>query len=448
MKNGFSGHTPVVMVGLGGTIMSRRSEADSGQQIIAPGGTLRYLAEQAYSELDSEDLALISEIRLVQARRLIDSSDLTMERLQKTLAHLASIREQCKARMVVLFGTDNMALMAEAVRQGLPPSPYPIIFTCSQGDIDDPQSDAVGNVRDALSVCLQPQMVQANNGVVGVQFDGVLRPAFGFIKKTTDKRNPFSSRGARIAEWSEGQREWKFPGPPWPPYFFSNGSQKHPELAKRVLQIRVTPAFDYHDFYYDMHERCKNTKRPLPDAVVLEAPGPGNLSSEEPKREIIRRVTDMLHKRGVPLVVMPQACGIQQTLDQTLFEREPVYAGNPITLCPDDPSKNPLHLPDVTANEGLACLALAAGEAKGKKPDEIIQHVRRRLMEYAYLVAGVVPGSATSPWPDMPGHGMGRPAVRHVGDPLSADDSDSDLPVPITPAQKTGLWNWLRREKH
>lgn len=450
MRNGFTGKTPVVVVGLGGTIMSRRMDAEHGQ-VIAPDSTLRYLVEQAHEEMDAADRTMLSELHMVQAKRRIDSSDLTLHGLERTLRHLAKIRDHYQARLVVLFGTDNMALMAEATRQALPASPHPIIFTCAQRDIDHPDSDAVANVRDAISLALQPEAVAGNRGVIGVQFDGVLRPAFGFIKKTTDMENPFSSRGARIAEWCHDGRQWKFPRPPWPPYFFGSGTTNDPKLPRRIKDLRVTPGFDYDEFLYDVTQTVRRPVDKRTQMIILEAPGPGNLSSEEPKREALRKATTLLHQQGIPLVVLPQACAMQQTVDAQFFEREPVYAGNPVTLSPDDLTKNPLYLPDVTANEGLACAALALGETLGRPPKELIAHMRRRLADYTFLVSGVTERDLV----DHDGKVRSRSTAIQVGDPL-AFDTDSDEhplhPEPKSVGQKlvrgvTRLLQWRRPER-
>ncbi len=220
----------------------------------------------------------------VQDLLQLDSSNIQPEEWQ-TIARVVYENRNSFDGVVITHGTDTMAYTSSALTFMLLNIRIPVVLTGAQLSIDNPLTDAVENLRTALSM--------AASGTPGVflAFNRIVIRGCRAVKIRTTNFNAFESVNSPYAAYVDGSGLHVDPALPGP----SAICELRDKLCQDVFLIKLTPGFNpkIFDMLINMHYK----------GIVIEAFGSGGLNF------IRRDLISELHKvreAGISVVVCSQ----------------------------------------------------------------------------------------------------------------------------------------------
>lgn len=263
----------VLVIGTGGTI---------GAKLIK--GAWKY-GELTVQELvrDTARVKNHFDITITNLFRA-DSSDLTPESWL-TLANTIYYSMKDYDGIVVTMGTDTLAYVATAISFLIQDNNIPIVFTGSQMDPAQLNTDAKINLRDAITVAGQADIAETM-----IVFNGSILRATRTKEANASELNSFMSYETTTPQLGEIQQFISLN----PPYRKRSKSRPvlYTKLENDVVLIRVYPGFDKKRIISIIDYGAKG--------IVLGGFGLGNIPLID---STMKEAIDYAGKRNVPIVV-------------------------------------------------------------------------------------------------------------------------------------------------
>jgi len=198
---------------------------------------------------------------------------------------------------VILHGTDTLAYTGAALSYALTGFGKPVVITGAQRSINEPGSDALGNVLGALMAASSGKF-----NSVGVFFDDVLLAGPRATKLSAVGFHGFDSPNAEPL--AHGGDRWRWTDVPpagagWP--------DPKPYTRRDVLVAQLVPGITA--------ARLRAMATPAPEALQVRAYGTGDGPSEEPG--FFDLIAELV-RAGTPVVVSSQC--VQARVDLVRYE--------------------------------------------------------------------------------------------------------------------------------
>lgn len=189
--------TRLVLVAAGGTIASTVDDQGAASAALSGAEVLARLVPEA-----------AGAVQVVEAMN-VNSYAMGLAEIDHVRAIVERVLEDADvAGVVVTHGTDTLEETALALHLALDDD-RPVVLTGAQRDSDDPDSDGVANLRDAIAVAGDPGA--AGRGVL-VCFAGRILPAVGVRKvQTLDPRAFAAVSGRGHGGVHDGRVTWAAP---------------------------------------------------------------------------------------------------------------------------------------------------------------------------------------------------------------------------------------------
>ena len=329
---------------LGGTIACEEhdavdNESLSGKKVLLPeSGKIRRLIENEVPDTVMDRVDFSPDGDYTESSPVIDSSDLNVQILMETLDHTRKMTKQ-KANILLVSGTDNAAHLMQALAEGVNPDTLGdnnIIVVVSQkhaphipedatSPVCPPGTEAVDNLTNAIYLSTRAEMAGRIGLYCGGKHGALLAPR-GLVKADTASVQPYRGRYRKIAKVEDDDSpipNWQFASKK--PEDVPRGRSHKYKLASGIENWGFGPTSDYGNLPAAMagmmamrrgsasDSRVRqmlnaiwrmSTRRSDFNAMVVQAPGSGNLRQNEDELSCVNEAAEIGLAGGVPVVLI------------------------------------------------------------------------------------------------------------------------------------------------
>ncbi len=384
------GDVEVTVTGFGGTMMGRREKRDD-RQVIEPQHTTLELVKRALEHLPEVARNRLARVRVISVQSPIDSDDLKRHVLMQQIKYLREWTEAALAPFqatgkgqvhIGIFGTDNMAYLATSAHQAIPRTPATHILTSSHKDLDAEDSDAVTSMEFAL---LYASMREKTRERIGMVCGSSFFAALGLRKIERSGEDAFISRAKRIAKVPRDSANFEFREEQ--PYDFPIGDPSREfKLEDNLETLKASPSLSYRALVSRANYELNKPRHDRLNALILNAPGAGNLRTNDEDLEHLKQACVTLETAGIPVIVTGDPMEPLNGLRNKPHEPPEVYAGNAELIAESRQISNLIYAGGMTDTDVEMAIgwAVREGDDMEKRGKDLVRYVKERIEQYPF----------------------------------------------------------------